>query len=89
MNSTIALSVQRRINTLDTASIIAIVLTLASYTSPLIATVFLMSCLFCQALVFRSYFKYIQDSFRIGKRVTFIVVICIAIIALILYRGLV
>jgi heme/copper-type cytochrome/quinol oxidase subunit 4 len=89
MNSTIALNVQRRINALDSASILAIVLALASYASPLITTIFLISCLFCQAIVFRSYFKYINDSFRLGKRVTFIVAICIAIIALILNRGLV
>lgn len=84
MNSTIALNVQRRINSLDSASILTIVLALASFASPLLTTVFLISCLFCQAVVFRSYFKYINDSFRIGKRVTFIVAICIAIIALIL-----
>jgi len=88
MNSTIALNVQRRINSLDSASILAIVLALASYANPLLTTIFLISCLFCQSVVFRSYFKYINNSFRIAKRVIFIIAICIAIIALILNAGL-
>jgi hypothetical protein len=88
MNSTISLNVQRRINTLDSASILAIVVALASYAIPLMTTVFLIGCLICQVIIFRSYYKFLNDPIRIGKRVTCIVTICIAIITLIVTRGI-
>ncbi len=89
MNSTIALSVQRRINALDVASAIAIVLAMISYSSTLVMTLCLCACLFCQALVFRSYFKYIKDAFRMAKRVLFILSIFVAIMALLYQSNLI
>lgn len=89
MNSTIALNVQKRINALDATSIISIVLALISYSSFLLMTVCLMTCLLCQALVFRSYFKYIHNAFQIAKRVLFIVGIFATLLALLVYNNLI
>lgn len=86
MNSTIALNVQRRINALDAASIVSILLAAISYSSFLVMTICLTTCLLCQALVFRSYFKYIHNAIRMAKRVLFIVGIFAALIAVLVYN---
>lgn len=89
MNSTIALNVQRRINALDAASILTIVLAAIAYSSFLVMTICLTTCLLCQALVFRSYFKYIHNAIRIAKRVLFILGIFAALIAVLAYNNLI
>lgn len=85
MAPAISLSIQRRINVLDTISVITIVLALISFPSVLIVATCLGACLFTQGLVFRAYFKYIQDNFRMAKRLVFMIGNFIAIIVLLLY----
>lgn len=89
MNSLIALSVQRRINALDFASVITIILALVSISSVMITALCLIACLFCQALVFRCYFKYIKDTFRMAKRILLIVGNFALIILLLLKSNLI
>ncbi len=84
MAPAISLSIQRRINILDSISVVSIVLALISFPSVLIMSVCLSACLFTQGLVFRAYFKYIQDNFRMAKRLVFIVGNFVAIIILLL-----
>lgn len=73
MHVTLSLSVQRRINTLDTVSVISVLMALVFVFSPLITALFLFGCLFCQALVFRAYFKYVKDHRLITKSILLII----------------
>lgn len=89
MNSTISLNVQKRINALDAASIISVLLAAVSYSSFLIMTICLITCLLCQALVFKSYFKYIQNALRMAKRVLIILGVFAALLGVLAYNNLI
>lgn len=88
MHVTLSLSVQRRINALDTASVISVLLALAFVFSPLLTALFLFGCLFCQALVFRAYFKYVKDYRLILKSLLLITGNFVAIILLLYHNNL-
>jgi hypothetical protein len=88
MNTSVALSVQKRINVLDFISLMSVGFAFVSLTSVLVTTLCLCSCLLLQAVVFRSYFKYIKDNFRMAKRIVFIIGNFGAIIALLYHNNL-
>lgn len=88
MNTSITLSVQKRINVLDFISLMSVGFAFVSLSSVLVTALCLCTCLFFQAVVFRSYFKYIKDNFRMAKRIVFIIGNFAAIIALLYHHNL-
>lgn len=89
MTEAVSISVQKRVNTLDVASVVCIVCAILASSSILSVVACLCVCLIIQAIVFRIYFKYIPDNRRMAKRIFFIVGDFVAIIVLLFQNNLV